>query len=913
MKKFFTLSIFFLAAFGVFAQGTVTGTIVDAESQEPLIGASVLVKGTLTGTITDFDGTFALNLEEGEQTLVFTYTGYNEMEQVVSVSGKTDVGTVELGFSSVGLDEIEVIASVAVDRKTPVAVSTITGPEIEAKVGNQEYPEMLRKTPGVYVTKQGGGFGDSRINVRGFDQRNTAVMINGIPVNDMENGWVYWSNWAGLADVTSRIQVQRGLGASKLAVASVGGSINIITNAADMDQGGTASVTIGNDGYQKYGVSYNTGLSEKGWAFSLQGTHTQGDGYVEGTQFRAWSYFASLSKIFNPEHSISLTVLGAPQWHHQRNEPGRFDGVTLRTFVDPDDPNNDDPTTGRGIKYNWLWGELDGEEFSWRRNFYHKPKAFVNHYWNISDKTELKTSAYFSLGLGGGTGPRGRIRGTNADGDSKSIFDSDFRLRDADGHVRFDDIVAYNQGKLDVTAFDAGLTGEKDIDPTYGPYATSGNNGFIRRASMNYHTWYGLLSTLTTKLSNNLTLVGGLDARYYKGEHFRRVEHLLGNDAYLSTSDDNNPMNYITETAPADFGTFYEDGYKNSNNVLNYYNDGLVSWLGLFAQLEYSTDKLSTFLSLSGSNQGFKRIDYFNYLDSDPAQESDWENHMGGTAKIGANYNIDERNNVFVNGGYFSRQPIFDNVYINFRNDVNEDVENQSVVAFEAGYGYRSRYFSAKLNGYYTEWGNRQFDETVTNDNDEDVLFIYEGVSQVHTGIELELDANPVRNLNLTAMLSLGNWEYKDDFTATGTNLDTQEPAGERTVAASGLKIGDAAQTTFAVGANYQIISGLRIYADYFFADNLYAEWDIQDGIPDEVVELPSYGLMDAGISYSLNLQGVGVTFRVNVNNVLDEEYISEMSTNIVDDPTTEINEFYNNRGVFGFGRTWNTGLKINF
>jgi outer membrane cobalamin receptor len=68
----------------------------------------------------------------------------------------------------------------------------------------------------------------------------------------MENGWVYWSNWAGLSDVTSSIQVQRGLSASKLAVSSVGGTINIITNAAQMQKGGAVSAGIGNDGYQKY-------------------------------------------------------------------------------------------------------------------------------------------------------------------------------------------------------------------------------------------------------------------------------------------------------------------------------------------------------------------------------------------------------------------------------------------------------------------------------------------------------------------------------------------------------------------------------------------------------------------------------------------------------------------------------------
>lgn len=90
-------------------------------------------------------------------------------------------------------------------------------------------------------------------------------MINGIPVNDKENRWVYLSNWAGLSDVTSTMQVQRGLGASKIAVPAVGGTLYIITNAAEMGKGGAASASIGNDGFQKYGLVLSTGLSEKGW------------------------------------------------------------------------------------------------------------------------------------------------------------------------------------------------------------------------------------------------------------------------------------------------------------------------------------------------------------------------------------------------------------------------------------------------------------------------------------------------------------------------------------------------------------------------------------------------------------------------------------------------------------------------
>ncbi|MEO1626307.1 MAG: TonB-dependent receptor [Bacteroidota bacterium] len=900
------------------------GKLIDEDTRETLIGASVQVKGTSIGTISDFDGNFTLSgVEAGEQVLVITYTGFATKEIPVNASTDVDLGQLVMSTNVIGLDQVNVIASVAVDRKTPVAVSTIKGDVIEAKVGNQEYPEILRSTPSIYVTKQGGGFGDSRINLRGFDQRNIAVMINGIPVNDMENGWVYWSNWAGLSDVSSRLQVQRGLGATKLAVPTVGGSINIITNAAEMNQGGAASFSVGNDGFQKYGIAYNSGLNDKGWAFSFQGTHTRGDGYVDGTTFRAWSYFASISKTFNDKHMVGFTVVGAPQWHHQRLIAGRFDRLTLRTFVDPDDDKNENPSTGLGTKFNHTWGTLDGEEFNWRRNFYHKPKAFLNHYWTISDRTDLKTSAYISIGRGGGTGPRGRLRTPG------SIFDSFGGLNrgthDENGQVRFDDIVAYNQGQVIEDWGDA-KPANADGLRLVTSNGSDGGSGFIRRASMNNHNWYGVLSTLTHDLGNGLTLVAGVDGRYYLGEHFRRVENLLGADGFLSRSDDNNPANIITREDAAEFGNFYNSSYKDGTNVLNYHNDGQVAWIGLFGQLEYSNDKLSAFLSLSGSNQGFKRVDYFNYLDSDPEQSTDWQNFLGGTVKAGINYNIDANNNIFFNTGFFSRQPIFDNVFMNFRNDINEDVKNQSIRSFELGYGYRNEFMSVKANVYSTYWGNRQFDIGLSNfayllGGDTivaDVSAVFENVNQLHQGFELEVEVRPIREITIRGMASIGNWEFTENFDGILTDIDNNRQVADTTLYAEGLQVGDAAQTTFGLGVTAEVVRGLNLYADFYHARRLFADYDIADAqflAPGgQVVELPSYSLVDLGFSYNLPIGENTLTFRLNVNNVLDETYVSELDTNIQDDPSTEdVNEFYNNQGVFGFGRTWNAGIKFRF
>lgn len=272
IKNWFFTAVLALIATAAYSQGTVSGTVIDGDLNQPLPGANVTLKGTSVGTSADFDGKFTF-----ECFSKFRYFGnnlywvYQKRSSILHlVEERQMLEELHCSLMHQELEGVVVtgIMDVARDRQTPVAVSTIKATEIQEKLGSQEFPEILKSTPSVYTTKQGGGFGDSRINIRGFDQRNTAVMINGMPINDMENGWVYWSNWAGLSDVTSAMQVQRGLGSSKLAISSVGGTINVITKSADKKEGGSVSTSVGNDNYLKMMTSYNTGLMDNGLSVS---------------------------------------------------------------------------------------------------------------------------------------------------------------------------------------------------------------------------------------------------------------------------------------------------------------------------------------------------------------------------------------------------------------------------------------------------------------------------------------------------------------------------------------------------------------------------------------------------------------------------------------------------------------------
>ncbi|MEP5340094.1 MAG: carboxypeptidase-like regulatory domain-containing protein [Algibacter sp.] len=855
MKKitnFLFIAVVCLFSTVILAQSTVSGTVLETGIDMPLPGANVVEKGTTNGVITDFDGNFSLKTQSSSGEIVISYVGYTS--KTITFSGDSNVGNIELESNQVGLDEIVISAtSFAIDRKTPVAVSTIKSADIELKLGTQEFPEILKSTPGVYATKTGGGYGDSRINLRGFSSENVAVMINGVPVNDMENGAVYWSNWAGLSDVTSAMQVQRGLGASKVAVPSIGGTINVISKSTDAEKGGNVSMSTGNDGYQKYGMTLSTGLLENGLAVTASAAKVSGDGYVNGLQFSGVNYFLNISKIINDNHKLSFNVIGAQQTHGQR--------FNTRTIA------QNRATEQGGKRFNPDWGYRNGEIENTSFNFYHKPQISLNHDWNISDDTFITTAVYASYGTGGGRRTDGSGKFTN----------NDYRLGDIDQPIDFDRIVEENKAN--------GALGSTDV------FAASNND----------HKWYGILSTLKTDLSDELVLSVGLDGRYYVGSHWYEITDLLGGQYYLNPNSNDNNAN-----EPLQVGDHYNRDYE-----------GRVLRSGIFSQLEYSKDELSTFLSGSISNTRYGRSSFLDDSSNPNGNVSDNANFLGFGIKGGANYNLDDKNNVFANIGYFSKAPFLTgNVFLDKESvELNEDALNEKVFSAEIGYGYRSGNFNANVNVYRTSWLDKSVTSRV-NDPDNQGEYLeanLAGLDALHQGVELDFVYKMSEKIKVTGMVSLGDWKWTSDVSAeifdqSGNSLD------EVIVNADGLKVSDAAQTTYALGLNYKALETSSIFLDYNYAGNLYAKLDItrsEDRL--DTWKLPAYHLFDLGFRHGFSIGDLDATLSGKMNNIFDVEYISDAfdATELIDGVAVHNST---NAGVYyGTGRTFSLGLKVEF
>ena len=872
------------------AQSVLRGKVVDAETGEPLIGATVSVKNVKV--VTDIDGAFAVKGVSGAKEVLVQYIGYKQ--KAVKVSGNGELGNIVMTTDGQVLKDVVVTSQMAVARKTPVAVSQVPMSFIEEKIGTQEFPEILKSTPGVHANKEGGGYGDSEIYMRGFDNTNIAVMVNGVPMNDMENQNVYWSNWAGLTDVTRTMQTQRGLGASKVSAPSVGGTINIITKSLEAKKGGSFYYGIGNDNMNKMMFTVSTGLSKTGWAMTLLGSKTWGDGYAQGTDFKGYTYFLNISKRLNDAHQLSFTAFGAPQEHYQRKSAMKLADWKMAEQV-------------YGVmdhKYNPTYGfDNNGQRRTSEYNLYHKPQLSLNHQWQINDKSSLSTVLYMSIGRGYGYSGQG-----NEDygysykdwyGVNKGVFQTKYRK--ADG------------------TFDYGAI--EDINA-----ASEHGSMLVMAKQLNYHNWYGLVSTYNTKITPDIDFYGGIDFRAYKGTHRNEIVDLYGGEYFIDTT--RKKVKVDNNANAADQSWVYKKLGVGDAVYRDF--DGHVVQEGAFFQTEYSKNDLSAFVSGSLSNTSYWRYDRLFY-DKQHAK-SDTKSYIGFTVKGGANYNITDQHNVFFNAGYISRAPKFN--YGAFltpmaSNVTNPDAKNEKVVSLEVGYGYRLKWLTVNVNGYWTKW----LDKTMTKAsavNNVDAFVNMTGLNALHKGIELEVKAEPLYWLDLNGMFSIGDWKW--DSNATGMVYDDSGAplTKDGTIASGvgapdhlttginlkGVRVGGSAQTTAALGATIKLDKKFRIGADWTFYGRNYAYYSISGsnldlGKVNTVVDpwkIPSASQVDVNASYKFKISGLNATLSANVNNLFDYQYIGKAWN-----PQSGVANENTIYGFYAFGRTFSTRLKINF
>ena len=919
MKNF--LAVLFavlITASASYAQKTrIYGVVKDASSGESLISANV-VYGDGLGVVTDLDGNYSTSLQNGEYTLQITYIGYEPISKTIKANG----GQLELNFalSTITLNEVMVVADMAVDRETPVAFSNIEPAKIKEELSSQPIPMLLNSTPGVYASQNGGGAGEARVTIRGFSQRNISVQIDGVPMNDMETGNVYWSNWFGLDGVTQKIQVQRGLGASKLSIPAVGGNINILTAGITSKRSTEIGLTVGNNGKIKTNISYNSGRLEKGWGVTAAFAYDRQNGWVDATWASRFFYFVKLQKQIG-NHTISVSGMGAPTERGQRKWKQQiflYDrDYAEKVGVDLDHVSvSSNPLPGNyGLRYNSQWGHLIrnrdnpnamSELQSAQVNFYHKPIFSLKHFW-AKDKWAVSNIVYGSFGKGGGTQLRGNT----------GLFDS--------------------QGQYDLSGlYQENITGTIFVPP----YDTTAVNDTSQYKSTNFllsninnHYWYGLLSTINHKFNKSWNLAVGIDFRSFWVEHYSTPYDLLGGD-YAVINPGVQPFELF-------------DGSSQVNrpgDVVGYRTNTNVYTAGVFAQLEYKSDKISGFISLSGANNSYIRSDRMRrrdlvlsdttYLEalgindtivrngqvytheSEEARTatSDWGHYQGGTAKLGMNYNINKHMNVFFNSGVFFRPPTISDVYVRNSFVFAEGVGTEIAWGVELGYSVKFPRWAANLNLYRTTWENRPVKTSVSIGGTPTTINL-PNLGSVHQGIEVDGVYKTPWFFDVEGLVSFGDWRWKGEALAYHYDIAGDPPSRVDSIDVDGVHIGDAAQFQVAGSIKIKPVKGVYIKGQITYFDNYFSQFsplDLQnENGGRESWKIPTYYLVDVHAGWVIKLKKMDVSLRVSVLNVLNKTYISDASNNAV---SGSQNFDATSAQVFmGQGRRWTATVGVKF
>lgn len=889
MAKTYKLLIFLMmiASSAMFAQNyNVSGQVTEEASGDPLIGANVYLENTSIGAATDENGRYDITVPKGEYTLMVSYIGYNTINEEINVNQnmQLDYQMEEYEFSL----SLTVLADRAKERETPVAFTNVDKKEMEYRLGSRDIPLVLNTTPSVYATENGGGAGDARINVRGFNQRNVAIMINGVPINDMENGWVYWSNWDGIGDATSSIQLQRGLSAINLATPSVGGTMNVITDPAGQTAGVQYKQEIGSDGFFKSTLEGNTGLINDKYAFSASVVRKTGDGVIEKTWTDAWAYYFGASFNINSRNRLEAYFMGAPQRHGQnlyRQNIGVYSADYAKD-LDGYDPAALDQFTEVGRLYNQTWNSVDpsyeGKQ-SWngneserydpafineRENFYHKPLANLNYYSQLSDNLSWYTTLYYSGGTGGGSGTLGSL-----------VWDYTGPSRRADWNA----------------------TIERNRN------AENGSTGILRNSNNNQWT-IGAISKAYYKFSKAFRTSFGVDWRTAEIEHFRDVRDLLGGEYFFFDGNEfDSESNYR----------------KGLGDKIDYFFTNTVDWLGFYGEGEYTAEKVTVYGMGGFSNIKYTYTNHFLKDNAGNELYAESDNISGYQIKGGANYRLNKDFSVFANIGYVSKVPIFDQVISDRDGTKVEDPKNEIFNSYEAGVNYLmlEGRLNLKLNYYYTTWKDRTTTRTIINQDGTDALVVITGMDALHSGFEFEGIYQPARLVRFDASASIGNWKYLNDVSGIYKDYSTSaEEDVPYNFYVDGLKVGDAPQTQLALGLSLFPIDGFRANAILKYNTSFYADWDPFDRTDEtdrtQSWEVPSYTLIDLHFAYDIpfNLQGVNFQLFAHVFNLLDTEYISDATDNSAFNAYGDNGKTHSADDAevyFGLPRTFNVGVSV--
>ncbi|WP_299764168.1 TonB-dependent receptor [uncultured Dokdonia sp.] len=953
MKYIFFKLLLVFAMLPVIAQTSVKGTVIDRITTENLAEATVFIEGTSQTMQTGADGAFVLTqVPVGDQILSISKNGYvTRRFPVVINEGQTlDLGEVTL--------DVDVAKEQELNGLISLSDNDLNGEDDD--IGGLNVSGLLSAGRDTYLSAAAFDWSATFFRPRGLDNANGKLLINGIEMNKQFSGRPQWGNWGGLNDVQRNREFTQGLSANEYSFGGLAGTTNIDMRASQYRKGGRVSYASANRSYQgRIMASYSSGVRADGWAYTILASRRFGnEGYIDGTLYDANSFFASVEKKFNDQHSLNFTSIYTP------NRRGRSTALTQEIF------------NLKGRQYNPFWGYQNGQIRNTRIREIEEPILMLNHTWNVSDKTTINTN----LGYQTGTIKNSRIdnNGTTLiQSNGQDFFAGGARNPSPDYYQLLPSFFLQDENPTANDFQNAFLAqqdfvndGQFDWNLLYESNATLREQGrnalYVVQNDVIEDNQLSANIIINSALTDNITLNGNVSYRNLSSENYAEVEDLLGATGYLDidnfTEAESGDSSGIISTASA------QSDVRNPNRIVgegdrykyNYEIDADV--VSGFAQAQFKYNKVDFYVGGTVTQTTYQRNGLFengNFQNVEGSVgsfgNSEKLDFTTGGIKGGLTYKITGRHVIDVNGGYYTNAPTIRNSFVNARqnNEVVEGLESEQIQSVDVSYIFRSPLVKGRLTGYYTGFENGTdlgfyFTEDLGGlgaDGDAFVQEILTNVGRRNMGIELGLEAQVLPTLKLKAAASVGQYTFTNNpnLYLRSDDFDGALRFGDGTTNLKDVHVAGGPERAFQLGFEYRDPDFWNIGVTTNYFSNAYIDVSNlarsanfvtdSDGLPindfDANVARGLLKQQEFNDYFLVNVTG-GKSWRVNdyflgffatINNVLDQEYVTggfEQSRNatfrnVRDDQARENGPVFGPRFFFGNGTTYYVNFYVRF
>ena len=725
-----------------------------------------------------------------------------------------------------------------------------------------------------------------RFRIRGYDADLFSTTMNGVSMENLDNGFTPYGVWGGLNDVMRNRLNVHGLQSSKFSFGSIGGANNLDTRASKQWKQTKISHSVSNRNYvHRFSFTKSTGMTSKGWAFSFAGSRRWAEeGFTDGTFYDGWSGYIGIDKQINPRHLLSFVAFATP------TENGR-QGSSVQEM------NN---IAGTNF-YNPYWGYQNGVKRNASVGKTFQPMGILTHEWKVNDKTRLTTAASYMFGDRSTTGldwynapdPRPdyyrNLPSYQEDPAIRQLVYDELKNDINKRQINWDALYGANKGNFETI---------QDVNGIAGNSYSGRRSLYIVEERVNHTNKMNFNTTLNTTINKHIDLTAGLSYENQKNHYFKRVNDLLGGEFYVD----------LNQFAERDFPTNPLAGQNDANtpnrilkvgDEFGYNYDINIQKATGWVQANVKLKGVDFFLGAENSYTNFSRTGNVRtgiFLDNSYGTSAEHQ-FYNYAAKAGISYKLVKMNYLFMNARYETRAPFFDNAYIapRTRDFIQDDLRSEHISSIEAGYALITPTIKFRATGYYTRFDHQSNVLTFYNDQLRTVVnYALSNIGKEHKGVELGAEVILYKGFTMTTAAGIGEFRYDTRQLATVTADNSSNVLAQDQVIFSKNYFVPTPQQAYNVGLNYRSPKYWYVNLNYNYFDQMWLDFNpvrrteaavngveensaLWHQILDQTKLNPQHTLdLFAGYSWLMNKRfpAMGkrtfLSFNVGVNNILN-------------------------------------------